>query len=212
MGRIKQQHPRRERAEFKIRRAKTRDVPAITAIMPTAFGILGGAQWANPEYVLDGIYTMQSEMSSRTELVVAAVGTEVVGCAAHYLAWRGENVYPAVGISMGIAVAPQHQGRGFGRALLAHRDAYLTRVGAKVVYAAVRPQARQFFEAAGYSVFDSATTIRIIMSEGTYADHLPGNMTVYAVKRLGPEREWAVETSGSEVTIDVTGNSINYVI
>ncbi|MER0476805.1 GNAT family N-acetyltransferase [Streptomyces sp. Edi2] len=171
MGRQKKNKPRRPAAggSFLVRDALHEDIPGICAVMPEAFGLMGGAPWTDPAYVAEGLEVCAAGLSGRQKVKVALEGSGVVGCSFSGLALAGDGqtAHTQLGIIHGIAVRPDRRRHGAASALLTTCEDYLGDEGARVMIAEVRPRAVGFFAARGYATA-SGPALLIPAPAGTY--------------------------------------------
>ncbi|MFE7485163.1 GNAT family N-acetyltransferase [Streptomyces sp. NPDC057552] len=170
MGRQKQNKPRRPaRGAFLVRDALDADIPGLCAVMPDAFGLMGGAPWADPGYVAQGLESCAAGLSGRQRIKVAVEGSLVAGGSYSGLALAedGQTAHTQLGVVHGIAVRPDHRLRGAASALLTACEDYLAEEGARVMLAEVRPRSVGFFAARGYATAPGPALV-VPTTVGTY--------------------------------------------
>ncbi|MGW0672584.1 N-acetyltransferase family protein [Streptomyces sp. NPDC002746] len=138
---------------FQVRDALDADIPGICAVMPEAFGFMGGAAWMDPGYVAQGLESCAAGLSGRQKIKVALEGSEVVGCSYSGLALAadGQTAHTQLGVVHGIAVRPDRRRHGAASALLTACEDYLGGEGERIMIAEVRPGSIGFFAARGYA-------------------------------------------------------------
>ncbi|MET9779349.1 GNAT family N-acetyltransferase, partial [Streptomyces sp. NPDC006367] len=150
MGRQKQNKPRRPAGgSFLVRDALDVDIPGLCAVMPEAFGFMGGAPWAGPGYIAQGLESCAAGLSGRQRIKVALEDSLVAGGSYSGLALAddGQTAHTQLGVIHGIAVRPDRRRRGAASALLTACEDYLGDEGARVMLAEVRPRSVGFFAA-----------------------------------------------------------------
>ncbi|MEU4077722.1 GNAT family N-acetyltransferase [Streptomyces venezuelae] len=171
MGRQKQNKPRRPAGgTFLVRDALDADIPGLCAVMPEAFGLMGGAAWADPDYVAQGLESCAAGLSGRQRIKVAVEGSRVAGGSYSGLALAedGQTAHTQLGVIHGIAVRSDRRRRGAASALLTACEDYLAEEGARVMLAEVRPRSVGFFAARGYETVPGPALV-IPTTAGTYA-------------------------------------------
>ncbi|MFE9620495.1 GNAT family N-acetyltransferase [Streptomyces sp. NPDC006384] len=170
MGRQKQNKPRRPAGgSFLVRDALDVDIPGLCAVMPEAFGFMGGAPWAGPGYIAQGLESCAAGLSGRQRIKVALEDSLVAGGSYSGLALAddGQTAHTQLGVIHGIAVRPDRRRRGAASALLTACEDYLGDEGARVMLAEVRPRSVGFFAARGYGTAPGPA-LRIPTAAGTY--------------------------------------------
>jgi ribosomal protein S18 acetylase RimI-like enzyme len=186
MGRQKNE-PRE--STLRVRDALHEDIPGICATMPEAFGLVGGFEWQDPDYIAEGLASCAA-LSGRQKIKVALLGSgsQVVGSSfsGRALAPDGQTAHPEIGVIHGIAVRPESRRTGAASALLTECEAYLVEEGARVMVAEVRPGAVAFFGARGYEAA-TGPALAVPSSAGTYVHRQSVHSTVLMWKACRSE-------------------------
>ncbi|MFK0143281.1 GNAT family N-acetyltransferase [Streptomyces murinus] len=101
--------------------------------MPDAFGLLGGAPWADPGYVAQGLEPCAAGLSGRQRIKAAVEDSNVVGGSYSGLALAddGQTAHTQLGVIHGIAVRPDRRRRGAATALRTTCEDYLAEEGSR---------------------------------------------------------------------------------
>lgn len=166
-----------------FRRAAAADVPALVTLIERAyFGTPGDRSWTHEADMFDGPRTSVAEISrlvaESAYFVMAERDGTLRGCAV--IKRQDADIYFGM-----FAVAPDEQGKGTGRAIIAEVERYGREIGAPRVMIEVvnvRPELVGFYERGGY-----AKTGRILafpFEEDPSAAKIPGICLIEMEKRL----------------------------
>lgn len=176
---------------YTVRDAVNDDIHRISAIMPDAFGLLGGRPWLDRAYVAEGIASCAANLSAKQRLKVALDGGLVVGCSFHGLAINATDAgraHTEIGVIHGIAVDRSRRRCGVGTALLDASERELRAEGARLMVAEVRPKAERFFANHRYAGSAHTPALVVASSSGPYTMVRSTMVTVLMWRNLD-ERE-----------------------
>ncbi|MFJ2217960.1 GNAT family N-acetyltransferase [Streptomyces sp. NPDC101062] len=182
---------------FHVRDALHEDIPGICAVMPEAFGFMGGTPWADPGYVAQGLESCAAGLSGRQKIKVALQGPSVVGCSYSglVLADDRQTAHTQLGVIHGIAVRPDRRRHGAASALLTACEDYLGAEGASVMLAEVRPRSVGFFAARGYATAPGPALL------------IPTTVGTYVHQQTTPTTTLMWKSGSAAVTLQSSGHS-----
>ena len=166
-----------------FRRATAADVPALVPLIERAyFGTPGDRSWTHEADMFEGPRTSLAEISrlvaNSAYFIVAERDGVLRGCAV--VKRQDADIYFGM-----FAVAPDEQGKGTGRAIIAEVERYGREVGAPRVMIEVvnvRPELVGFYERGGF--VQTGQILPFPFEEDPSAANIPGIALIEMEKRL----------------------------